>query len=169
MDNVFVLVALPVFLVGAALSDISRREIPNMLTACMAIVGVGVSVAGLGETSLTRALLAGTVSLGVGIVLQLARLMGGGDVKLFAALGVWLGPAGTVDAALATAIAGGVLAVFYLRRTTAERAPNSTPVSAALARLQLDDGPDFHRVPYAVAIAAGGLWVWLSRFGASAT
>jgi prepilin peptidase CpaA len=168
MNNVFVLAALPVFLVGAALSDIARREIPNLLTASMAVVGVGVGVAGIGGTSLSRALLAGTVSLVIGIALQLGRLMGGGDVKLFAALGVWLGPSGTVDAALATAIAGGVLAIFYLRRSSAAGSISSAPASP-LARLQLDDGPDFGRVPYGVAIAAGGLWVWLSRFGASAT
>ena len=39
------------------------------------------------------------------------RGMGAGDVKLLAAVGAWLGPAQVAFVALATSIAGGVLAI----------------------------------------------------------
>ncbi len=168
MHYAIFLIALPLFLVCAAVADIRRREIPNLLTASMAVAGVVLSLVGVGVAAPSQALLAGSVSLAIGLGLQALRLTGGGDVKLFAALALWLGPSGSIDAALAMAISGGVLALFFLRRS---RSPNGAGESAkartTLGRLQLDAGPDTGRVPYGVAIAAGGLWVWSSHLGAS--
>ena len=157
---------LPCFLIVAALWDVRYRTIPNFLTGSMAVAGAAVSFSGLGFSSLPAALLTGAISFLVGLLLQFARLVGGGDVKLFAAMAIWLGPAATVDAALGMAVAGGLLAFFFLRRP----APPSGAAKTAgpeswVGRLQLDDGRDFDRVPYGVAVAAGGLWVWLSHFG----
>lgn len=164
MTDAIFLVGLPLFLGAAAFWDLRWRSIPNPLTGAMALVGIGVCLAGGGVTTVGAALWAGFASLAIGVLLQFGRLLGGGDAKLFAALGVWLGPGRTVDAALATAIAGGVLALFYLRRVrTPDAVADLSPT--LLARLQLDDGPDFGRVPYGVAIAAGGLWVWSSLLG----
>ena len=166
VSSVAFTVGLPLFLGAAALSDLRSRTISNALTGGMAVVGVVLFTTGLGVTAPVPALWAGTVSLLVGLLLQVARLVGGGDVKLFAAMALWLGPSGSVNAALATAIAGGVVALFFLRRPTPEssgvKADRSVPV---LSRLQLDEGRDDDRVPYGVAVAAGGLWVWWSHLG----
>ena len=166
MSNTGFAFGLPCFLAAAAIMDARSRTIPNFLTGSMAVVGAALCLTGSGVTSLPSALLAAGVSLCLGFLLQVARLMGGGDVKLFAALAMWLGPSGSVTAALATAIAGGVLALFFLRRPTPSNGEVKTDSAVPLvARLQLDDGRDFERVPYGVAVAAGGLWVWWSHVG----
>ena len=95
----------------ACITDLRTRRIPNALTlsaivAAVAFHGVtgGLSPAGWS--------LAGCV---VGALLFFPmfalRGMGAGDVKLLAAVGAWLGPSQVVIAALATSIAGGVIAV----------------------------------------------------------
>ena len=166
MPHAGFVLGLPLFLVTAALSDLRSRSIPNALTGGMAVVGVVLCISGSSVIALQPALLASVVSLALGLLLQMARLVGGGDVKLFAAMAVWLGPSGSVNAALATAIAGGVLALFFLRRRTPANgeAKADGPVPM-ISRLQLDEGRDFDRVPYGVAVAAGGLWVWWSHLG----
>jgi prepilin peptidase CpaA len=166
MVNAGFVAGLPLFLGAAAMWDLRSRTIPNLLTGGMATAGLLLSLSGNGVVSVGPAVLAGAVALVFGVLLQLARLVGGGDVKLFAALAIWFGPRGSVDAALATAIAGGVLALFFLKRP-APVAEGATTEGASplLSRLQLDEGRDFDRVPYGVAVAAGGLWVWWSHLG----
>jgi len=114
-------VALVVALIGCV-TDLRTRRIPNVLTfsaAAAAVVfhGVNTGLAGIGHS------LSG---LAVGLVLFLPlfalRGLGGGDVKLLAALGAWMGPGATVWMALWAALAGGPLALVvafsrgYLRK-----------------------------------------------------
>lgn len=155
-------VALPALLGAAAIADLRTRRIPDAVTALIAVAGVVVCASGTGHVSLPSGLFASCVSLVCGMILHSLRLLGGGDVKLFVAAAIWLGPAGTRTAALATAILGGMLAVPYLRiaarGVVVDR--SDPPRVAGAARFQLDDAPDTSRVPYGVAIAAGVLWSW---------
>jgi prepilin peptidase CpaA len=84
---------------------------------------------------------------------------GGGDVKLFAAAGTLLGPAGVPLAFVATAIAGGVLALIV-----AARRGRVTETCGATARLiasgganvpQIESTQSNNRFAYAPAIAFG--------------
>lgn len=83
------------------------------------------------------------------IGLWLVRGLGGGDVKLLIAASAWM-PFATLPAfVLAVAVAGGVQAIVVLALRRLRPAPTDGP---ALQR----------RMPYAVAIAAGGfVWAWL--------
>jgi prepilin peptidase CpaA len=114
-------IALVVALVGCA-TDLRTGRIPNALTfsaAAAAIVfhGLDAGLSGVGHS------LAG-FAVGLAIFLPLFALggLGGGDVKLLAALGAWMGPGATVWMALWAAIAGGPLALIvalsrgYLRK-----------------------------------------------------
>ena len=159
---------LPILLCFAAACDVKWRRIPNLLTGTVALFGVLAGLTGIGST-LTGGLAAAAAALLIGLLLQLLRVMGGGDVKLFAATAMWLGPSATGEAALATAVAGGILGLVFLRRgkgrgkgrvTDAELGGPDVIAPRLAARLQLDDGPDADRVPYGVAIAAGSMWVW---------
>ena len=108
-----VVVQVVVLAVGvvACITDVRSRKIPNVLTFGTAAVGllfhlmVG-GLAGLGTAA------AGWV---VGVLLFLPffllRGMGAGDVKLLAALGVWLGPYHVVWLALFASLSGGVMAL----------------------------------------------------------
>jgi prepilin peptidase CpaA len=156
--GIAVFVTFPAFLIAGAICDFRTRRIPNLVTSLFALVGLVVCASGTGPASLRTGCLAGGISLVIGMAMHAMRVMGGGDVKLFAAAALWLGPAATLTAALATAIAGGVAALYYLRRPASRRALGRP--SSVLDRLRLDDGPDDDRVPYGVAIAAGSLWAW---------
>jgi prepilin peptidase CpaA len=149
--------ALPLLLAVAATCDVRSRRIPNALSALTAFAGFVVGVSGFGPASVQDGLIAFGISITVGMVLHAVRVIGGGDVKLFAAAALWLGPSATGAAALATAVGGGILALFFLR---GKRPALASPGTAA--RLQLDHDPGATTVPYGVAIAAGCAWAWIS-------
>ena len=75
-----------------------------------------------------------------------AGMMGGGDVKLAAALALWFSPATTVKFLVLMSIAGGVL----------------TLVVVAIHRTKKKEGKP--QVPYGVAIAFGALAILTQRF-----
>ena len=75
-----------------------------------------------------------------------AGMMGGGDVKLAAALALWFSPLSTLRFLIFMSIAGGLL----------------TLVVVGLHRLRKKSGKP--QVPYGVAIAVGGLIILIQRF-----
>jgi prepilin peptidase CpaA len=99
-------------LVLAAVLDVTSRRIPNWLTAPMALVGLAWSF--WPQSGLTPWLaLAGLgVGLGLGLVMFVLGAMRGGDAKLLAAVGAWVGPLGALKVFAAAAIVGLVVAVI---------------------------------------------------------
>ena len=75
-----------------------------------------------------------------------AGMMGGGDVKLAAALALWLSPAATVKFLVFMSLAGGVLTLAVLGWHRWKKRPGKP------------------EIPYGVAIAAGGLAILTQRF-----
>ena len=145
----------------AAAIDLRTGRIPNPLTASVAAAGVGFSVFGLTGQS-TAGALAGAV---IGFVVMLPGYFfggtGAGDVKLLAALGTWLGPAGIVMAFLYSAIAGGVLAVAHAvsRRRLATTIGRTARLVAARAgaKQEIDGSAAASRFAYGPAIAVGAI------------
>jgi prepilin peptidase CpaA len=157
---------------AACLTDLRRRRIPNALTlgSAAAALLVGAVTGGLAGF--------GTAAAGwaVGLVLFLPifalRGIGGGDVKLMAGLGAWLGPMAAVWLALWTAIAGGVFALVVagMRGYTGRALQNVWGMLSywrvmglqphPAVTLESSPGP---RLPYSLPIAAGlGLTLWLT-------
>lgn len=154
-----------------ATSDIQARRIPNWLT--YGSLASALALGGIlgGWHGLAQALGGLLISGGAFYLLFLAGGMGAGDVKLMAAVGAWVGLKQSMTLLLATALAGGILAVFYMvfyRRIT------STVVNAGkLLHFHLTSGIKPHpelsmekqsalRMPYGLAIAAGALYLFLS-------
>jgi prepilin peptidase CpaA len=147
---------------GAAI-DLRTRRVPNWLTFGLAALGLALAV--VRGHQLWYAI-AGLV-LGFALMLpgHILGATGAGDVKLLAALGSWLGPAGTATAFLYSAIAGGALAIIVAvhrgrLRTTMER----TAVLARSGRsvvTEIGSAPAAARFAYAPAIAIGALAVAL--------
>ena len=165
--NIFVGILLAV----ACVSDLRTRRIPNALTFSAAAGAVLFHLA-IGGWSAAGWSLAG---LFVGTLLFFPmfalRGMGAGDVKLLAAVGAWLGPGQVVVVAVATSIAGGVIAVLvalaygYLKTALANmyvllmhwRVAGVQPLPAV--SLEQAKGP---RLAYAFPIAIGTVvTLWL--------
>ncbi len=137
-------------LVYAAAYDVLERIIPNWVSIVMALAFLPAAYfAQLTLHEFGWHLLVGLVAFVAGVALFYLKVWGGGDAKLVAAASLWMGvPAGMTFLA-AFAIAGGIVAIplIIVRRMKIE--PKSERLSKIL---------DVKKVPYGVAIAAGGFW-----------
>ena len=109
--QIVILSAVVVIGVLACAHDLKRGRIPNWLTfgGALAAILYHFFAGGLGGgLSSIGGWLAGAALFFPFFVL---RGMGGGDVKLLAAFGAWLGPLGAVWAGLYAALLGGVAAI----------------------------------------------------------
>src|SRR5262245_40817334 len=149
---------------AACVTDLRSRRIPNVLTfgaAGAALVYAGVTGGWVGLGSAVLGWFIGTVAFIVPFALG---GLGGGDVKLLAAIGAWLGPVGAFWLALYSGVAGGVMAIGvalatgYLRKALSNvslllmhwRVWGLRPL--AEVSLEGSEGP---RLAYALPIFAG--------------
>ena len=144
----------------AAVIDLRTRRVPNVLTASTAVVGLGLAMSGMSPVGVVASAAGCLVGFGLMLPGFLIGATGGGDVKLLAAIGTLLGPAATLRAFVATAIAGGLIAIFIaLRRGgfMSMIAGTSALVFSGGSNLaELREAHD-HRFAYAPAIAIGAI------------
>lgn len=147
----------------AAAWDIGRRRIPNGLTVGIAAAGlvaqflgggVGGALSGLAAAAITGALLWPAWAGGA---------LGGGDLKLAAAAGMWVGLSRLLPFALASAIAGGVLAaICYAASSREARGGMRRNLVYAARGLRIEpplrSGSGRVSLPAGAAIAAGALF-----------
>jgi prepilin peptidase CpaA len=109
-NTVFAVVALMIGF-AACVTDVRSRRIPNLLTFGAAVAGIVVHVTLSGWSGFLLSV--GGWFLGLALFLPFFVLggMGGGDVKLLAALGAWLGPRDAFFLAIYASMAGGVMAI----------------------------------------------------------
>lgn len=137
---------LALLLAGAAIEDAWRLRIANLFSIGI-IAGAVVAAIVAGPTlALWQNLALFAALLVIGTFLFGAGLLGGGDVKLFAACGLWFDLSGGWRMLVATAIAGGLLAIVLLsiRPVMPDR------IRRRFIVLQPKGG-----IPYGIAIAAG--------------
>ena len=102
-------------LVAASVTDVRSRRIPNKLVLAMTLLGLTFSVLSLSlSVGASRSLLSGAIGFALWIPFYALRMLGAGDVKLFAAASCWLAPSQVFGAALISALAGGLLSVVGL-------------------------------------------------------
>lgn len=152
--------------VAAAVFDVRTRRVPNALTLTATVAGMICSTVGAGWSGLATSASGFVVGLALFMPFFVLGGMGGGDVKLLAAVGAWLGPIGVFWAACWSAIAGGVAAVLIslwtgylgtaLRNLTAAVAVWRTVGPSPIPDLTLASGRG-PRLAYAVPIAVGAL------------
>jgi prepilin peptidase CpaA len=110
-SNDYFLIAL---LALAVFFDLTRKRIPNFLT--LPVIGWGLftnTISG-GLDGFLFSLYGLLLGLGVFLIPFTLGWLGGGDIKLFGAVGALQGAAFVFHAALFTAVCGGLLALFYL-------------------------------------------------------
>ena len=139
---------LAILLLWAAVVDIKTRTISNRLNLAIALVAplfwwsTGVD---LWPDAAIRVGVAIAVFLLFALAFQLGA-MGGGDVKLAAALALWFAPGDTLFLIVLMSLAGGVLTLIVMIEH----------------RIKKNEGRP--QVPYGVAISFGGLWLLAQRF-----
>lgn len=152
------LAILGTLLAVAVASDVAQRRIPNLVVAPLAVAGLASQWLTGGPAA---ALWAGLAGLGVAALLFLpwaTGKMGGGDLKLMAAVAAWIDPSQVVTFLLVTAIAGGplALATWAGHRLEQERALRRIVAGAATLDAVAPAPPT---APLAVAIAVAAFVV----------
>jgi prepilin peptidase CpaA len=145
--------------------DFSTRRVPNALTLSIAAVGIMAAAFGVVDLPPGMAL----VGFLTGFVLMLPGHVlgrtGGGDVKMMAALGAWMGPSMIFKAFLYSAIAGGLFALFVAvrrgRMRETLRGTANLVAAGSSAKQEVEAVDRDNRFPYAPAIAAGSVLVVL--------
>lgn len=136
------LAILAIALLYAAFTDIRARRIDNWLNAAIALAAPAFWWAcGLGLADIGWQLGTALAALVILAALFAMRVMGGGDVKLLAALALWIKPLWFGQLILVMAVVGGVLTVVF---------------GAWHIALRHQHKP---QIPYGIAIAVAGLWV----------
>jgi len=165
-SDALVLAIVAVGMGAAAVIDLRTRRVPNILTATLAAVGIGLAAAGFGRVGLGASLLGCLLGLAFMMPGHIFGATGAGDVKLLAAAGALLGPKDTIYAFLYTAIVGGALALVVAvarRRLSQTLASTSRLVSGSeQARSEIESTSSDNRFAYAPAIAIGVVLVALS-------
>lgn len=135
----------------AALEDLWRLQIEDWLSAGVAAgallaLGIGGVAVGIWQNLVLFSLV-----LGVGTLLFARAWMGGGDVKLLAASALWFDLGQGWKMLVAVAIAGGLESILIM---SLRLLPWSVAARRRIPWLRKDEP-----LPYAVAIAAGMIWM----------
>ena len=158
--------------VAATITDLRSRRIPNWLVLPFLLMGLLVSALSRGwsglEQSALGVLLAGSV---LGVFCWLGGL-GMGDLKLYSAIGAWIGPSQLGVALVMTGLVGGVMALCWaladgflaemLRSTAGLIFRLGTRGLRRQQTLTLEN-PATRKMPYAPAIAIGTILSFLGR------
>jgi prepilin peptidase CpaA len=157
-------------LCAAAWLDATTRKIPNQLI----LVGLGAAFAlrvPLGWEASLRGLEGFAVALVVALLFYALGAMGGGDAKLVAVVGAWLGLNALAGALAYIVLLGAALALvmmarrgllFLLLLNTLELFRNRRFLARADGS-RMVDAPTALTIPYGVPIAAGSLLWWFGQ------
>jgi prepilin peptidase CpaA len=160
---------LVVLILIAAVYDWKYRRIPNWLTLTGVVVGLGANVMLAGISGAWLSVSGAGLALLIYLPLYALRALGGGDVKLMAAIGALVGPFVWWWIFVYTALIGGVIAlVVIVTRGRFQRTfKNLGMIVLSLVRLRrpADTNPELdvrtaprsHKLPHAVTIAVGAV------------
>src|SRR5437868_8522669 len=110
------LCALFTFVAACCLVDLRTRRIPNVISGSALLVGVVLNALYYGSTGLLWSL--GGAVIVVAVLLAPFALggLGGGDVKMIAAIGAFLGPRLALEGLVVGMAIGGILMAIHLAR-----------------------------------------------------
>jgi prepilin peptidase CpaA len=171
-------VPLIALLFTAAIIDVRHRRIPNWLTfglLCSGLITSAIFSAPLTWSESLKGIAAGA---SVPLVLFTLGALGGGDVKLMAGVGAWLGAPAALAVFVIQCLVGLVLVLTQAVAQGRTRAlfRNTTLLACAITQRGVvataADGRDFATVdrplPYAVPVAVATTIVLLMRFWTAA-
>jgi len=143
----WLLAVLFVAMAAAAIEDFIRLRISNVTCAAVIVAALIAMVLQGFTLDLWQNALVCAVLLTAGTLMFAAGKIGGGDVKLFAGLGLWVNITAGIWLLSTSLIAGGVLALIYL----AARRVRGKSTSKG--------------IPYGIALVAGASIVFAGQLG----
>ena len=151
-------IALPVILAFACYGEIKARRIPNWLTLGSMVLGLGAALIDGGGEGLVDSVLGLAVAGGLFLPFCLLGVVGGGDMKLMAAVGAITGWPMVLRVLCNTCVAGGLIAVAIMawNGVLLTTLANAFRIMVGMQRRSkgLRNPP---MVPYALAITIGTL------------
>ena len=160
--KLMLLIVVAVFTLLTTWTDVKERKIYNWATLPMWLLGWVYQTGWFGWAGLLNGGLGCAVGFGLFFLLWTMKIAGGGDVKLMAALGVWLGfqqTTHTILASLAFVLTWQFVqaaAVDSKRTSRGEPAPSDQPVSSGRG-----SGGSQPRVQAFAPAVAAGTWTVL--------
>jgi prepilin peptidase CpaA len=159
----------------AAATDVHSRFIPNWLILAGFAAGFGLNAVLGGWSGLLAALLGFGLALLIYVPLFILRAMGGGDVKLMAAIGCMAGPQNWFLIFIFASLLGGLFAIFLIlfRNAAGGTLWNMWHIVKELVRLRMPfkSRPELDiahskalTMPHALAIAAGTYVFLFSKY-----
>jgi prepilin peptidase CpaA len=137
-------------LAAATIQDAVQLRISNIISGSVLILAMVAMVMSGFQASVWQNAVIFAVVLTIGTLLFSRNILGGGDVKLFAAVALWVDFASALQLIASILIAGGILAIIII--TLRLLAPKK--LTSRVKTLQPRAG-----IPYGIAIAAGTLLV----------
>ena len=142
----YLVLALVALLAAAAVEDVVRMRISNLISLGIAVLAIVAAFIVGFEVDFWKNFFVFAALLISGTLLFATGKFGGGDVKLFAATGLWVDFSGAIKFLPAVLIAGGVFALLVIgARSFAPEGARSR-----ISLLRRGSG-----IPYGVAIVAG--------------
>lgn len=142
------LAGMAIGLIVSIYTDIRYRKIFNVVTLGIALLApvYWYATGDIGLANIGIHLAIAVVTFILFAVMFHFRMMGGGDVKLFAALSLWFDWVTTMQLILFATLIGAFVTIFFMTIH------------------KLRQGVGRAQIPYGVAIALAGLWVAGERF-----
>ncbi|MFB9324828.1 prepilin peptidase [Paenibacillus aurantiacus] len=156
-----------VLLACAFATDVRAMRIPNLLTVIALAAGFCCQLLMAGWQGGQLAFLGALAGFLPFFALYLFKGIGAGDVKLFAALGAWLGPAAVLDIAMYAILYAGAIGVLYMivsrpfsRRMWNVAADLLGKVFQGKRTLLQFTGKEARRFPFMIAVLPAAISVW---------
>lgn len=156
-----------ILLACAFATDVRAMRIPNVLTVTALAAGACCRLLLTGLQGGQLALLGAIAGFLPFFVLYLFKGIGAGDVKLFAALGAWLGPAAVLNIAMYAILYAGAIGVLYMlvsrpfcRRMLSGAVVLLSPALLGKGALLRGAEAGTKRFPFMIAVLPAALSVW---------
>jgi prepilin peptidase CpaA len=147
--------------VTAAITDLRSYRIPNTVSLAIA-AGFPIFVLA-GGAEFRSGLFAGGLVFAIGVFLYSRDWMGGGDVKLLAALSLWAGTDLVLPMVVIITLTGGIMSFAEWFRIGGFNRLLARHIPTMDGSIAVPAAHDRAVVPYAAAILAGALYVAVSR------